>query len=95
MFGRYPIHNLIETRRAGFGLRRGDLPRRCGFKNISKGLRWIENVCHGDRVSPAAKAVIVALPAALEMGAHEVEKAVKETADLITRALEGVMYFSA
>jgi hypothetical protein len=88
MFGRYPIHNLIETRRAGLGLRRGELARRCGFKNISKGVRRIENVCHGDLVSPAAKAVIVALPAALEAEASEVEKAVAETAVIITRVRE-------
>jgi hypothetical protein len=69
MFGRYPIHNLIETRRVPLGLRRGELARRCGFKNISKGLRRIENLCNGDLVSPAAKTVIVALPAALEMEA--------------------------
>jgi hypothetical protein len=88
MFGRYPIHNLIETRRAGLGLRRGELARRCGFRNISKGLRRIENVCNGDLASPGAKGVIVALPAALESEASEVEKAVKETAAIITRARE-------
>jgi hypothetical protein len=86
MFERYPIHNLIETRRASLGVGRGELARRCGFKNVSKGLRRIENVCNGDLASPGAKAVIVALPAALELEASDVGKAVKETAVIITRA---------
>ncbi len=86
MFERYPIHNLIETRRASLGIGRGELARRCGFKNISKGLRRIENVCNGDLSSPGAKGVIVTLPAALEMEASEVQKAVKETVNIITRA---------
>ncbi|CAJ0892518.1 hypothetical protein AMST5_04227 [freshwater sediment metagenome] len=86
MFERYPIHNLIETRRASLVIGRGELARRCGFRNISKGLRRIENVCNGDLVSPGAKGVIVSLPAALELEACEVEKAVKETGDIITRA---------
>jgi hypothetical protein len=86
MFERYPIHNLIETRRASLGIGRGELVRRCGFRNISKGLRRIENVCNGDLASPGAKGVIVALPAALELEASEVEKAVRETANIIARA---------
>lgn len=88
MFERYPIHNLIETKRACLGIRRGELARRCGFRNISKGLRRIENVCNGDLVSPGAKAVIVSLPAALELEASEVEMAVRETAHIIARARE-------
>jgi hypothetical protein len=56
--------------------------------NISKGLRRIENACNGDLVSPGAKAIIAALPAALELEACEVEKAVEETAAIIDRARE-------
>jgi hypothetical protein len=86
MFERYPIHTLIENRRKMLGIRRSELVRRCGFRNISKGLRRVENACHGDLDSPSAKTILAALPAALELEASEVEKAVEETADIIALA---------
>jgi hypothetical protein len=41
MFDHYPIHELIENQRKRLGLRRSELARRCGFKNLDKGLRRI------------------------------------------------------
>jgi transcriptional regulator with XRE-family HTH domain len=83
MFERYPIHALIENRRKMLRIRGSELARRCGFKNFAKGLRRIENVFHGDLDSPSAKTILAALPAALEIEASEVEKAVKETTDIL------------
>jgi hypothetical protein len=58
MFDHYPIHDLIENQAKRLGLRRNELARRCGFKNLDKGLRRIDGVCLGDLDSPGAKAVI-------------------------------------
>jgi hypothetical protein len=54
MFDRYPIHELIESQQRRLGLRRkrrNDLARLCGFKNLDKGLRRIDGICHGDLVT--------------------------------------------
>ena len=58
VFDHYPIHDLIENQTKQLGLRRIELARRCGFKNVEKGLRRIDGVCHGDLDSPGAKMVI-------------------------------------
>jgi len=67
MFDHYPIHELIENQAKRLGLRRSELARRCGFKNLDKGLRRIDGVCHGDLDSPGAKMVFDNLAAALEV----------------------------
>jgi hypothetical protein len=51
----FPIHDLIESQQKRLGLRRSDLALRIGFKNVAKGLRRIDGVCHGDLDSPGAK----------------------------------------
>ena len=74
MFDQYPIHDLIENQAKQLGLRRNELARRCGFKNLAKALRRIDGVCHGDLDSPGAKMVLDNLAVALE-----VDKVVVET----------------
>jgi hypothetical protein len=86
MFDHYPIHDLIENQTKQLGLRRIELARRCGFKNVEKGLRRIDGVCHGDLDSPGAKMVIEALPAALEVDKDVVEEAIAATAEIIAEA---------
>jgi hypothetical protein len=83
MFRRYPIHELIENRRKELGIRRSELARRCGFKNISKGLRRIDNVCQGDLTAQLSKKVLDALPAALEVEDAVVEAVINETTNII------------
>jgi hypothetical protein len=83
MFDPYPIHELIETRQKQLGVGRNELARRCGFKNLNKGLRRIDGVCHADLDSPGAKMVIDALPAALEVDKKVVEEAIAATAEII------------
>ncbi len=57
--------------------------RRCGFKNVARGVLRIDGVCHGDLNSQAAKMVLDALPAALEMGKDAVETAVRDTTEIM------------
>ena len=54
MLDHYPIHALVENQSKRLGLRRNELARRCGFKNVEKGLRRIDGVCHGDLDLPGA-----------------------------------------
>jgi len=79
----YPIHDLIENQRKRLGLRRSELAIRCGFKNISKGLRRIEGVCAGNLDSPGAKMVLTNLPVALEVEKDRVENAVLATREVM------------
>ena len=86
MAERYPIHELIELRLESLGIRRSELARRCGFKNVEKGIRRIDGVCHGDLDSQGAKKVIDPLAAALEVKKEEVDDAICSTAKIIAEA---------
>jgi hypothetical protein len=83
MTDHFPIPELIENQRKRLGLRRGELARRCGFKNVAKGLRRIDGVCFGDLDSPGAKVVIDNLASALEVEKEVVEAAIHATAEII------------
>ena len=82
----YPIHDLIESRQERLGLCRSELARRCGFKNIAKGIRRIDAVCHGDLASQGAKTVLDALATALEVDKEVIEAALHATAEIIAEA---------
>jgi len=86
MFDRYPIHELIENRRRELGISRSELAQRCGFKNVSKGLRRIDSVCAGDLYSQSTNMVLDALPVALDLEKAAVLAAVHYTANMITEA---------
>ncbi len=86
MSDHYPIHNLIENQAKRLSLRRSELALRCGFKNVEKGLRRIDGVCHGDLDSPGAKMVLDNLAPALEVEKVVVENAIAATADIIAEA---------
>lgn len=86
MSDHYPIHNLIENQAKRLSLRRSELALRCGFKNVEKGLRRIDGVCHGDLDSPGAKMVLDNLASALEVEKVVVENAIAATADIIAEA---------
>jgi hypothetical protein len=83
MGNHYSIHDLIENQQKRLGLRRNELARRCGFKNLDKGLRRIDGVCHGDLDSPGAKMVLDNLAVALEVDKNVVEEAIAATAEII------------
>ncbi len=86
MIDHYPIHDLIENQQKRLGLRRNELARRCGFKNLDKGLRRIDAVCQGDLDSPGAKMVLDNLAVALEVDKNVVENAIAATTQIITDA---------
>jgi hypothetical protein len=81
--GRLPIHDLVETRLKELGIQRSEFARRCGFKNVAKGIRRIEAMCAGDLVSLSAKMILKALPAALEVSEEIADGTVRETAVLL------------
>jgi hypothetical protein len=80
MFDRYPIHDFIDDRLKGLGFWRGELVCRCGYKNISKGVRRLEQLCAGDIDSLTSRNLLKALPEALEVDQDAVNKAVNATA---------------
>jgi hypothetical protein len=86
MGNHYPIHELIENRQKQLGLGRNELGRRCGFKNLDKGLRRIDSICHGDLDSPGSKMVLDNLAVALEVDKNVVEEAIAATAEIIAEA---------
>jgi len=73
-----PIDELISSRSNELGIGPVDVVRRCGYKNIAKGLRRLENLRRGDIQS--ARALISGLPRALGVPVEVVEKAVEDTA---------------
>ena len=86
MLDHYPIHEFIENQAKQLGLGRNELARRCGFKNVEKGFRRIDGVCHGDLDLPGAKMVIDDLAVALEVDKVVVEEAIAATAEIIAEA---------
>lgn len=87
MSDRYPIERLIEERLKLLCLRRSDLARRCGFRNIAKSMRRIEAICKGDLASQGAKMVFDALPIALELDKAVVDAAIQNTSEIISEAI--------
>ena len=81
-----PIKTLISNRCDELSLRPSDLVRRCGYKNISKGLRRLESVQQG--CFKGNEALIQALPSALEVAADVVNEAVAATQRQIYEANE-------
>ena len=80
-----PLQDLVEARATELGVSRSELARRCGFKNINKGLRRIEQVFGGDLNSPSAMMILDALPMALVIQKEIINSAVRESSDLIER----------
>jgi hypothetical protein len=80
-----PVRSLVERQSKVLRIRRSELARRCGFKNIDKGIRRIEALCGGDLDSLSAHKIVKALPIALEVGEDDVDLAVRETAYLIAQ----------
>ena len=85
LHSRLPIQRLIESRLKDLGIRQSELARRCGFKNLDKGMRRLEALCRGDINSPSAAMILTALPMALEVGEATVHVAVHETAKAVDK----------
>ena len=78
------IEALILERSAALKLRRSDLVRRAGFKNVAKGLRRLDELCAGKLKSTAS--LIAGLPAALELPPEVVADAVRQTEQQVAEA---------
>jgi hypothetical protein len=87
-----PIKLLIEDRRQLLGLTRQDVVRRAGYRNVSKGLRRLDELLAGEWRK--ARGLIDRLPAALEVPAETVNEAVSET-DRQMRAAEDAAWRAA
>jgi hypothetical protein len=72
-----PIQVLISSRCSELGLRPVEVVRRCGYKNVSKGLRRLEDISRG--CFAGTDTLIRNLPDALEVRAEVVKQAVEET----------------
>jgi hypothetical protein len=71
------IQALVSRRCNDLGLNHKKLIRRCGYKNISKGLRRLEQLFAGDFKRGAG--LIAMLPAALEVPVDVIKQVVAET----------------
>ena len=78
-----PIAVLIEVRLRALGINRAALVQRLGYANIAKGLRNLENLCHGDL--DRYPDLVRALAGALDIPEEEVARAIRES----RAALEG------
>lgn len=76
MVARLPIHSLIAQRTLAVKISRCALARRCGYKNVTKGLRRIEELCHGHLELPD---LIQALPSALELPPRVISVVIENT----------------
>ena len=72
-----PIQDLIIQRCREIGLGHGELVQRCGYKNISKGIRRLEQVYAGGLEK--AGSLLRGLPQALDLSADIVQHAIDET----------------
>ena len=81
-----PIQTLVSSRCKELGLRPVELIQRCGYKNISKGFRRLEQLCQGNFNSSAT--LIRTLPAALDVPVEVLTGAVEDTQRQIHEAEE-------
>jgi hypothetical protein len=76
-----PLATLITERCRELGLSRSELVARCQYKNITKGLRRLDQVYAGDL--DKADALIRGLPEALDLSPNTVQQAAADTVRLI------------
>jgi hypothetical protein len=60
-----PIHMLVSERLADLGISKAELARRCGCRNLAKGIRWIDTICRGSIDHSRAREIESLLPKAL------------------------------
>ena len=79
----YAIEALVRRRCDELGLTQPELIRRCGYQNVSKGLRRLEQLRASDFKKSAG--LIDKLPAALEVPVEVIKRAVEEFATISPR----------
>ena len=78
------ITTLITSRRQELGLTHAQLVKRAGYKNVTKGIRRLEGLLAGDLKT--SRSLIQGLPAALNLPADLINRAVEETRRQIEQA---------
>jgi hypothetical protein len=71
------IQTFIDSRLRELGLSRSELVRRCGYRNIAKGLRRLEEACAGNLEKTTW--LLGGLPAALNLSPDIVQRALNDT----------------
>jgi hypothetical protein len=75
-----PIYDLVKGRLEQLGISKGELILRCGYKNVAKGLRRLDAIWGGDLDSSTSRAILEALPTALEIDERVIQTAINESA---------------
>jgi hypothetical protein len=83
-----PIAALFEERCRELGLRPSEVAARCGYRNLSKGVRRLEQVLAGD--FERADALLHGLPKALDLSPAIIEEAVDKTLQQIAAEQDAV-----
>lgn len=83
-----PLAALVAERCRQLGLRRSEVAARCGYKNISKGLRRLEQVSAGELEK--ADALLRRLPEALDLSPDVVKDAIDQTVHQIAAEQDAV-----
>ena len=78
-----PIAEFVEHRRREIDLGKADVVRRCGYRNLSKGLRRLDALYAGEFEGAALAAIIRCLPEALEVDQETVDTVVSATREII------------
>jgi hypothetical protein len=84
--GETAISSLINTRTQELGISRAEIVGRCGFKNIAKGLRRLDEVCAGNVDRAGLR--LAKLPDALRFEPQVVEAAILATRQVQAREQE-------
>ena len=85
-----PIAEFVEHRRRDIGLGKADLVRRCGYKNLSKGLRRLDALYAGEFEGAAPAAIICRLAEALEVDQETIDAVVSTTREIIHARMRAV-----
>ena len=80
-----PLRELVEARSNELGMSRSELARRCGYKNVPKGLRRLEELFSGQSDMASANAFLTALPNALGVDKEIIDSAVRESVDMLAK----------
>jgi hypothetical protein len=78
-----PIAEFVEHRRREIDLGKADVVRRCGYRNLSKGLRRLDALYAGELEGAALATMLSRLPEALEVDQEIVDAVVSATREII------------
>jgi hypothetical protein len=85
-----PIAEFVEHRRREIDLGKADVVRRCGYRNLSKGLRRLDALYAGEFEGAAPAAIIRCLPEALEVDQETVDAVVSASREIIHARMRAV-----